>query len=59
MPRLHTMYCTLQYIKQVIVKSLTNDKPLENQYGKRKFYFSEKQNSSKIFTMKVLAVVIS
>ena len=34
----------LQYIKQVIVKLFTNDKPLENQCGVRKYYSNVKKN---------------
>lgn len=48
MDLIHFAKCPiLQYIKQVIVKLFTNDKPLENQCGVRKYYSNVKQNSSK------------
>ena len=40
-----TEFPILQYIKQVIVKLFTNDKPLENQCGVRKYYSNVKKKN--------------
>ena len=49
----------LQYIKQVIVKLFTNDKPLENQCGVKKYYSNVKKKNFKVVIMKGLAIAIS